>query len=378
MDLQRSDDQELLRETTRRFLEATCPLATVREWADKEPAGHPPDWWRRGAELGWTSLLVGEQDGGGSVSGHGFLDLVLVAEEMGRLVSPGPLLPVNVVAAAVAEAGSADQRASVLPGLLAGEAVAAWCLAEPGGPWSAEGVTLRADRASGGDGFVLDGVKAPVEAAGEADHLLVVARVDGALTQFLVAAAADGVSVTALQGLDLTRRYATVGFDQVRVGPEAVLGEIGGAEGQVARQLQLAVALQCAEMSGAIDRMVEVTLAYAFDRYSFGRPLASYQALKHRFADLKLWLEACHATTLGAARAVDARSDRAAELVSVAKSYVGDRAPAVLQDCVQLHGGIGTTWDHDLHLYLRRVVQDRSHYGTPAEHRERIAALIGL
>jgi len=131
-------------------------------------------------------------------------------------------------------------------------------------------------------------------------------------------------------------------------------------------------------MAGAADHMLGVTVEYAFDRYSFGRPLASYQALKHRFADLKLWTEACLATAQSAAGAVARGSARAAELASAAKSYVGDHAPVILQDCVQLHGGIGVTWDHDLHLYLRRVVQDRVLFGTPAEHRDRIADGLGL
>jgi alkylation response protein AidB-like acyl-CoA dehydrogenase len=131
-------------------------------------------------------------------------------------------------------------------------------------------------------------------------------------------------------------------------------------------------------MVGAMDRVFEFTVEYAADRYSFGRPLASYQALKHRFADMKVWLEAAHATAGAAARAVDSDSTHATELVSVAKAYIGDRGPVILQDCVQIHGGIGVTWDHDLHLYLRRVTQDRVLFGAPADHRERIATLIGL
>ncbi len=374
MDLHRSDDQELFRETTRKFLESTCPVSTVREWAEKEPDGYPADWWRRGAELGWTSLLVSEDDGGGSISGHGLLDLVLVAEEMGRLVSPGPLLATNVVASALG--GSADGRhAQVLAELLSGEAVAAWCLAEPGG-WSGDDLRLAA--VAGEGGYVLDGVKTPVESAASADHLLVAAAVDGAPTQFLVGRGTPGVSVSPLESVDLVRRTATVTFDGVSVPESALVGEVGAAGPDIERQLQIAVALQCAEMVGAVDTMFSLTLEYSFDRYTFGRPLASYQALKHRFADMKLWFEACHATATGAARAVDAASDRAGELVSVAKSYIGDRGPAILHDCVQLHGGIGVTWDHDLHLYLRRVVQDRALYGTPADHRERIAVRAGL
>jgi alkylation response protein AidB-like acyl-CoA dehydrogenase len=375
VDLQLSEDQVLFDETTARFLESSCPVATVREWAEKEPGGFPLEWWRRGAELGWTSLLVPEEDGGGSISGHGLLDLVLVAEEMGRRVSPGPLVPTNLVASALAHAGSADQRRSILPGIISGETIAAWCHAEPGVAWSS-GPQLRASVTD--DGLVLDGVKGPVEAGAEADWLLVTASVDGAPTHVLVAATAPGVTVAPAGSLDLVRRFASVTFAGVRVAPSAVVGEIGGAAAEIDRLIELAVVLQCSEMAGAVDRMLAVTLEYAFDRYSFGRPLASYQALKHRFADLKLWVEACLATAQAAATAVDRESERAGEVVSAAKSYIGDHAPAILQDCVQLQGGIGVTWDHDLHLYLRRVVQDAVLYGTPADHRERIADHLEL
>jgi alkylation response protein AidB-like acyl-CoA dehydrogenase len=184
--------------------------------------------------------------------------------------------------------------------------------------------------------------------------------------------------VVPAEALDLTHRFGFVEFDQVALAPDAVLGAVGGAAEQIERLFELSVALQCASMVGAIDRILAVTIEYSFDRFSFGRPLASYQALKHRFADMKLWTEASLATAGAAAHAVDGRSEKAYELVSVAKSYIGDRAPAILSDCVQLHGGIGVTWDHDIHLYTRRVVEDRSLFGTPEEHRERIARTMGL
>ncbi|MGH9097470.1 MAG: acyl-CoA dehydrogenase family protein [Acidimicrobiales bacterium] len=376
MDLRLTDDQRLFRDTTRKFLQTTSPLETVRKLADTEPAGFDRKWWKRGAELGWVSMLVAEADGGGSVSGHGLLDLVLVAEEMGRLVSPGPLVPTNVVAAAIARSGTPDQRRHWLPDLVSGDAVGAWCLGAPvAGIGTAGG---KVEAVPQGDGYGLDGWTGPVEAAGQADQLLVTTGDGSRLTQLLVAADAPGVTVVPAHGLDLVRRFAQVRFDQVAVGPEAVLGAAGGAADDVERQLQIAVVLQVAEMVGALDRAFEFTVEYAFDRYSFGRPLASYQALKHRFADMKTWLEASQATATAAARAVDSESASAPELVSVAKAYVAERGPLILQDCVQLHGGIGVTWDHDLHLYLRRVVTDSTQLGTPADHRERVAVAMGM
>ncbi len=376
MDSELTDDQELFRETTAKFIENTCPLSTVREWAEKEPAGYPGDWWRQGAELGWTSLLVSEQDGGGSVSGHGLLDLTLVAEVMGHWVSPGPLLPTNVVAAALSEFGTPGQKERYVPGLLSGDTTATWCLAESRQSGLPDAISLTATR-RGGE-FVLSGKKAPAEAAGEAGLFVVAALVDGAVTQFVVDAGTPGVSVVAAESIDLVRRFASVSFDDVVLAPDTVLGEVGGAAPQVERLFELAVALQCASMAGVTDHVLAFTLAYSFDRYSFGRPLASYQALKHRFADMKMWTEACLATAAAAARSVDSGTEKAFELVSVAKSYIGDKSPAILQDCVQLHGGIGVTWDHDLHLYIRRVVLDRSLFGTPHDHRERIAQGLGL
>jgi alkylation response protein AidB-like acyl-CoA dehydrogenase len=375
VDLRLSDDQRLLHETTRKYLESTAPLEEVRRLADAEPAGYEPLWWKSGAELGWTSLLVSEEDGGGSLSGHGLLDLVLVAEEMGRMVSPGPLLPVNVVAQALSRTGTEEQRHTMLPALLDGSSTAAWCWGAP-----AAGVDTGGDvrATANGDGFVLEGTSGPTEGGAEADlHLVTVASAEG-LTQLLVPTDRPGVSATAMHSLDLVRRYAQVSFDGVEVGGELVLGPVGEAAGEVEHQLETAVAIQCAEMAGAIDRVFEFTVEYASDRYSFGRPLVSYQALKHRFADLKMWLEASLATAGAAARAVDGGTKSAPELISVAKSYIGVRGPAILQDCVQLHGGIGVTWDHDLHLYLRRVMVDVTQLGTPREHLERVAGYIGM
>ena len=365
VELQLSDEQVSFVETTRRFLATTCDIAAVRA-LEHEPDGFDRTVWTRGAELGWTSLLVGEADGGGALSEHGLSDLVLVAEETGRRVAPGPLVPVNVVAEAVGRHGSAAQRASILPGLLAGSAVAAWC-----------GPTL-VDAIDDDTGWVLTGTCSPVEAGAQADHLLVAFRTGhGELAQALLPADTPGMTVTPMAGLDLVRRFAQVRFDGVTVGPDDVLGDAGpGSAAAIERQEQVACVLQCAETVGALDHVFEMTLEYLGDRYSFGRPLSSYQALKHRMADDKMWLEACHAIASAAARAMAAESPDAGELVSAAKAWIGPHATELIQDFVQLHGGIGVTWEHDLHLYLRRVTVNRATHGTPEEHAERIATQL--
>src|SRR5204863_1381019 len=197
-----------------------------------------------------------------------------------------------------------------------------------------------------GDEFVISGVKSPVEAGAQSEQLLVTARTDGGLAQFLVPAAAPGVTITPINSIDLTRRYARVDLDGVRVAASAAVGTPGAAHADVERQLQLAIVMLTAESVGAAQRVFDFTVDWAFNRYSFGRPLASYQELKHRFADMKMWLEASHAISDAAATAVSARSDEAAELVSVAKAYIGQYGAELLQDCVQMHGVIGITFEH--------------------------------
>ena len=374
MRLDLSEDQQFFQETVRRYVETEMPIARVRE-LHEHPDGFENAWWHGAAELGWTSFLVPEELGGGSISGRGPVDLAIVAEEVGRAVAPGPLLPVNVVADALARAGSAEQQEAVLPGLISGESQAAWCFHERGRRWRPADVALAAVQS--GDGHVLSGVTSAVEAGGHAANFLVTSLAPEGLTQFLVSADTVGITVLPQESLDLSKRFAEVRFDEVAVGPDHVVGAVGEAAADVQRQLDVAGMLQCSESAGAAARVFEFTTEYAFDRFSFGRPLASYQALKHRFADMKLWIEACHATADGAAAALADEAD-ASRLVSAAKAYVGDQAPEIIQDCVQMHGGIGVTWEHDIHLYLRRVTLNAALFGVPDDHREQLAAAAGV
>ena len=366
LNLAATEDLDLLRETTARFLAQTCDLAVVRELAD-DPGGFSPEWWHQGAQLGWTSLLIPDEYGGASAGGAGAVELATLAEQLGRMVSPGPFLPCNVVASALATAGSDEQRSAVLGGLAGGDLVATWCP-----PMLGTGLAVSVAQRDGG--FVLSGTSPVVEAAAQARWLLVSCDGTEGPSQFLLSASTPGVEMVALDGLDLVRRFAEVRFHDVEVGQESLLGEVGRAAAAIESQLQLALVLQCAETAGIVDRVLEFTIEWAFDRYTFGRPLASYQALKHRFADMKLWSESIQATTQAAAIAVAQQADDAHQLVRVAKSYVGDRALELIQDCAQLHGGMGVTWEHDLHLYLRRATVNRNLYGTPREHRMALAA----
>jgi alkylation response protein AidB-like acyl-CoA dehydrogenase len=370
--LEPSSDQEFFRETTARFLVDQTPVGEIRRLRD-DPAGFDADYWRRGAELGWTSLLISEELGGGSISDDGIIDLTLVAHEFGAHAAPGPLTSTNVVAAALSDDPSGSHT-GILAGIVAGTSTAAWALNEPR-PNDRLGDIAFEIRVDGSE-VVLNGVKRQVESAEQADHILVTGRASDGLTQALVPAGTAGVSIAPMRSVDITRRFSEVIFDEVRLPVDSLLGEVGGADRTVERQLQLALVIANAESVGAMQVALDMTIEWAFDRYSFGRPLASYQALKHRFADMKSWLEASHAVSDAAAAAVASDSRDAAELVSVAKAFIGEYGAELMQDCVHLHGGIGVTFEHDLHLYMRRLTIDRTTYGTPADHRLRITGII--
>jgi alkylation response protein AidB-like acyl-CoA dehydrogenase len=363
----------LFASTTQSFLEKEASLGRLRE-LHEAGTSFEREWWRRAAELGWTSLLVPEELGGGSVSADGVSDLALVAELAGKTVAPGPLHPVSTVLAGLVE--SPENHEATIESLVSGHTVASWAVYEPGKPWSPLDATVTATRTP--SGYRIDGVKDRVEAGAASDVLLVVAQCDGEVRQFLVPTDAPNVHIEVQRSVDLVKRYARVHFDGVEVDQNAVVGTAEQTSGLIGRQSQIAQVLQCAEVVGILDTVLTFTIQWGLDRHSFGRPLASYQALKHKYADLKIWFEACRATTRAAVAEVAARSPGADMAVSVAKSYVGERAPGMVQDCVQLHGGIGVTWEHDLHLYLRRVTLYRSIFGTPEDHNLRVYTLTEL
>lgn len=356
-----NDDTALLLEATRRFLRSETTTAHVRTWAET-PDGFDRGWWATAAELGWTSLAGGHWTAGVETA------LAAVAFELGWAVAPGPFIPCNLVAAAVA---GSPVHESLLADVAGGAAVATWCVAEPGRPW---GLDMTTTLTWSGDGYRLNGVKTLVEAAPQADHFLVTAHSADGPVHVVVPAGVRGVEVRPLNGLDLVRRYGEVRFADVVVPAEALVGSGHEGASVFERLVQLALVVQSAEMVGCADRLFTMTVDYATERHSFGRPLVSYQALKHRFADMKMALEASRATTEAAARGVEAGDEAAGKLARVAKVYVGDHAPEIAQECVQLHGAIGVTWEHDIHLYMRRIMVDRGMYGRPDEHRRWIGA----
>ena len=367
-----SPEKILFTSTTQAFLEKEAPLRRVRE-LHAAGTSFDPAWWRRAAELGWTGLLVPEELGGGSVSENGFADLAMVAEQLGKTVAPGPLYPVSIVLAALVECTNSDEHADAVEALISGESVASWAVCEPDEGWAPLKPSVTATETD--SGYRIDGVKDRVEAGAQSAALLVVARCGTdpvEIRQFLVPTDAPGVRIEPQQSVDLVKQYARVHFDGVVVPRSSAVGTADETAALVDRQSQIAQVLQCAEVVGALQTVFDLTVQWAMDRHTFGRPLASYQALKHKFADMKLWLEACRATTSAAVADVAARAPEANVSASIAKSYVGEMAGQIVQACVQMHGGIGVTWEHDLHLYLRRITLYRGTFGTPEEHNLRV------
>jgi len=367
MDFGFNDEQDMLREASRRFLEKEAPVSRVRDHIESPGPGYDTDVWKRAAALGWFGLLVPEQHGG---TARSIVDAVVVAEELGRTVQPGPHLPTLVATMAIAEAGSDEQAAAILPGAVEGSTVVVWAPPTLERDALSSDVTARPD----GGGFVLDGSIMTVQDAHVADHIVVTARTDGGLGQFLVPVATAGVTIRLHQSLDVARRLCRVDMAGARLPAGSVLE--GGDASAVLRQHAAAIVLQCAESVGGAERLVEMTVEYARDRVQFNRPIGSFQAIKHKCANMLVWLEASRSATYYAALAVQDRLPDAALAASVAKSYVGQACADVAGEALQVHGGIGFTWEHDVHLFLRRAKSNEALLGDPSWHRERICQLL--
>ncbi len=361
-----TEDQELMRDTMRRFLENETPTTVIRALYEN-PAGFEPNWWRSATALGWALLALPESEGGITLSGSLGQDLAIVAEELGRAVAPGPFLPTVLALTAIADSPHIERFGDIISATAVGECRLACAFAEPGNRWAPSHWQATAVPVS--DGWRLDGTKAYVEAGYEADMLLVTARAPKGFVQLLVPADRAGVERHAGRSLDFVRRFATLRFASVKLPQTALVTPVEQARSSIERQLQLALLLQSAETNGTIEKAFELTLDYMKQRYAFGRPIASYQALKHRLADMLVRIHSCMATTDAGLDAFDQGADNAHMLSRVAKTFVAAKAAAIVSDLVQMTGGIAVTWEHDLHLYERRVAVNRATFGTPEEHR---------
>ena len=378
MDRGLTETQQMLKTGARAFLERECPLSYVRQVEDDE-RGYTLEAWRKIAELGWTGLALPEEHQG---QGGDFFDLCLVVEEMGRALFPGPFFSTLVLAGlTVLEGGSAEQRGEILPMLARGELLATLALTEASGDWTAGGVqSARAIRRGGV--YQLNGTKLFVQNAHVSDLLVVAARTRKAvnpergITLLLVPADAPGVSVTPLPNLS-AERLSEVSFRNVKVPAKDAVGEEGEGWALVERALQRASVAKCFEMLGAIERVLEMTVAYVKERVQFGRPVGSFQAVQHHCANMAVDVESARYIAHQAAWSVTSGQNGAAE-VAAAKAWVSDAARRVCALAHQCHGAIGFTSEYDLQLFTRRVKAGELLYGDVDFHREALARAIGV
>jgi alkylation response protein AidB-like acyl-CoA dehydrogenase len=376
MDFAFSEEQDMLRRSARDFLAKECTPKVVRRLMGTED-GYDPELWRKIAELGWTALGIPEAYGGVGT----FLDLAVVLEEAGRALMPGPFFAtMGLAVPSLIEAGTEAQKKDVLGAIASGDARATLALTEAGGRWDAESIKLKATQSGGG--WRLDGVKSFVPDAGRADYVVVAARTRGegedGISLFLVTGRPKGMTVKALDGVDQTRRWYEVRFDGVALDADALMGAPHTAWAPLKRALEWGAAALCAEMVGGAQEVLETATEYAKTRHQFGKPIGIYQAVSHRIADMLVLSESGRSATYYAAWAVDADAPDRSLASSIAKAYVSDAYRKIAGDGIQVHGGIGFTWEHDMHLYFKRAKSSEVTLGDATYHRELVAQALDL
>ncbi len=374
MELEFTNDQDELRDGVRAMLARECPMSLVREVV--EDARSADGLWKQMVDLGWPALTIAEDVGG---LGLGTVELAVVVEELGRAIAPGPYVPtVSQFAAVVREAGSVDQHTRFLGAIADGTLTGALALAESNVAYDPAGVAATVRRS--GEDWRLHGTKHAVLGGADADEVAVVARVEGTVGDdgigVFVVPRAD-LMVTPLKTLDMSRSLATVVANDVTVTSDRALGDPGPATASAVRRgVEEAIVALALETVGVCQTILDVTLEYAKHREQFGVPIGSFQAIKHKFADMLVALERARSTGYFAALTIAEDDDRRALATSTAKAAAGDCERLLSKEGIQIHGGIGYTWEHDMHLYVRRAKTNSLLLGTAADHRARIADLL--
>jgi alkylation response protein AidB-like acyl-CoA dehydrogenase len=371
-----SEEQEMLRQSARALLEKECPSPTVRKLMADE-RGYDPGLWKKMAELGWLGLVIPEAYGGAGLT---YVDLVLIMEEMGRVVLPSPFVWTTIVGEAVKRAGSESQKKSLLPKIAVGELIATPAYLESSADWSAAGIKMAARQQ--GEGFVLDGTKLFVNDAHVANCLLVAARTGGVsedgVTLFALDSKRAGITITPLNTMDQTRKLAEVKFAAVRAGNDDVIGEVGAGWKTLSEVIDRGKVMLAGEMMGGAQKVLEMSVEYAKVRTQFGRPIGSFQAVQHKCANMMIDVEGAKSAAYYASWAVSNDVAEAPLAAALAKSAASDAFRRVSAEGIQVHGGIGFTWDHDMHLYFKRAKSSEFTFGDATWNRELVAQGINL
>jgi len=371
-----SEEQDELRRAVRRFLQEKSPESEVRRLMETTDGYDPAVWSQMADQLGLQSLIIPEEYGG---AGFGYVELIVVLEEMGAALLCAPYFSTVALAAnALLASGDESAKKSLLPGIASGETIATLALTEDNGRWDLDGVTLQAAKSTGGQGseeWVLEGHKMFVLDGHMADLILVVGRTHKGLSLFAVRSDAEGLVRTPLATMDQTRKQARLEFTRT---PAWMIGKDGDAEPGLRRTLDLAAVALAAEQVGGAQHCLDSSVEYAKTRIQFGRPIGSFQAIKHKCADMLLEVESAKSAAYYAGWAAAEDSDELPVVASLAKSYCSEAYFHAAAENIQIHGGIGFTWEHDAHLYFKRAKSSELLFGDPAYHRELLAQRIGI
>jgi len=361
-----SDEQQELRSTAARFLEEKSPSATVRELMETD-TGFDEGTWKQMADLGWLGMAIPEEFGG---VGFGFVELLVLREEMGRRLLPAPFVSSVLFGAnAILNAGSEGQKKELLAGIAEGTTRATLAFVEPSGRWDIDGIELEAKdgKLTGSKSYVLDGHTATL--------LIVAAKVGSDIGLFVVDPDADGVTRTKLETLDMTRKQAKIDFNNT---PATLLGDAKNGKAALQKTLDQAAALLSSEMVGGAQQCLDASTQYAKERYQFGRPIGSFQAIKHKCANMLMEVEMARSAAYYAGWAAAEDPEELPLAASLAKAYCSDAFFHCAAENIQIHGGIGFTWEHDAHLYFRRAKSSEIYLGDATYHRELVAQKLGV
>ncbi len=377
MDFGLSEEQEMLQRSAREFLTQECPSTFVRELLTNKD-GFSRELHRKMAEQGWTGLLIPESHGG---LGLGMLDMAVLLEEMGRAVVPGPFLFSSVLLTlALVQGGTTAQKEAWLPRLASGEAVGTLAFLEAADRLDADGITLKAKKSR--DAYTLSGSKMFVPFATVADVWLVATRTSGhgeeGITLLLVERETPGLTLKPLDIFDLTRRVYEVEFKNTVVPKTALVGSEGHGWKILARLIDAACVALAADSLGGAQKALEMAVEYTKVRTQFNRPIASFQALKHLAAEMASEIEPARALVWYAAHAFDTRPREVSRAAALAKARLSDVYSRTTNRAVQMHGGIGFTWEHDMHFWFKRAKWNEFAFGDATYHRERLAQLEGF
>ena len=370
MDYELSKPQKMLQQSVREFCGRQCTADHVREIMETETAHHA-ELWQGVADQGWIGLHLPEEHGG---LGLGLVDLAVVFEEVGRACLPGPFLSSTWAATLISKTGHAASVSSILPELCEGSKIGTVaCFEEEAGWVSGQYDAVKAEVS--GDGLTLSGKKQLVADAAVADVFVVAARGEQGLTLVLVESSANGINITPTEGLDATRKLYEVTFDIVNVSADNVMSTGADAERALKESQQVGMVAVCAELVGSMQWMLEECVEYAKTRKQFDKIIGSFQAIQHKCADILLTTESSRSAMLYAAWALSEGTDDAERAVSIAKLFCSDAGQKVGGLAIQVHGGIGFTWEHDLHLFYKRNKSNEFLFGDATFHRELVARL---